>query len=163
MKKILGLAVTIVFLGIFLAGVVPSLEQLTQQAQQTAQLPRQIEYSANGTLPPENISNESNPLNLTGGVYNVSDLNVSGLLDPTQWYVGNNALSMNYAQRVYNDTLNIVENSTQKSETILDRFLGVFHNLFGDNSSLSRLLNSTVSEFEKIGDSLKHALGNRGY
>ena len=97
----------------------------------------------------DNSSAPSPSVNLKGGVYNLSQFNDTlkkDILDPSKWYIGNTSLSSKYAFGVYNDTLKAVENATKTSESILQKFLG----LFGDSSKNSSLVESTLESVERF-------------
>ncbi len=117
----------------------------------------------NAGVPPsasthDTSSEPSQSVNLKGGIYNMSQLNESlkrDILDPSKWYVGNTSLNSRYALEVYNDTLRTVENATETSESILQKFLG----LFGDSSKNSSVVGSALDSIERFLNSTKKFLG----
>ncbi len=96
-----------------------------------------------------NVSEDALGVNLQSGVYNLSQLNGSlknDILNPSKWYVGNTSLSPEYAFKVYKDTLKVVKNATETSNSIIDRFLG----LFGGDSGNSSVLGDAMNSVEKF-------------
>ncbi|MBP1912456.1 hypothetical protein [Thermococcus stetteri] len=100
------------------------------------------------------------------GVYTVDQVNktlIKEVLDPTDWYVGNTSLSSDYAYRVYNDTLKIVENSTKTSESIIEKFLGIFKISTDNNETqngVEQLLDSAMEKVQNITKSTEDYLSS---
>ncbi|WP_457753165.1 hypothetical protein [Thermococcus sp.] len=83
-------------------------------------------------------------VNIKSGKYNLSEIDDSlknELLNPADRYIGNTSLSQEYAIKVYNDTLKIVENATATSSSILKKFLTP---LFGPDSSIEKLIEEAM-------------------
>ncbi|AMQ19251.1 hypothetical protein A0127_08780 [Thermococcus peptonophilus] len=101
---------------------------------------------------------------LESGVYTVDQINetvIKEVLDPTDWYVGNTALSSDYAYSVYNDTLKVVENSTETSKSIIEKFLGIFKIGTDNNETqngLGQLLEDALEKVQNITKSTENYL-----
>ncbi|WP_056933752.1 hypothetical protein [Thermococcus barophilus] len=105
----------------------------------------------------ENITH----VDLSQGEYNLSEISKDlkdELLDPTDWYVGNTSLSLKYAIEVYTDTMNIVENATKTSESIIRKFLGLLSNEKTDITTVEKLLNETMEYVYSLKNMLKEGM-----
>ncbi|WP_054841567.1 hypothetical protein [Thermococcus peptonophilus] len=97
-------------------------------------------------------------------MYTVDQINetvIKEVLDPTDWYVGNTALSSDYAYSVYNDTLKVVENSTETSKSIIEKFLGIFKIGTDNNETqngLGQLLEDALEKVQNITKSTENYL-----
>ncbi|ASJ16377.1 hypothetical protein A3L04_04460 [Thermococcus chitonophagus] len=144
MKKALIAIISLIFAGLIISAVVDTYRKVLPQNLPItgSNMPTMTSIqSHNYTIIMEETDNG---LNLTRGVYNVSGIDESlrkKLLDPTEWYVTNTTLSYEYAEEMYNETLEIVKNSTEQSKSIIYRFLEIFPNTERIKEKVDEIMN----------------------
>lgn len=110
-----------------------------------------------------NFEDSTSP-GLRSGVYNTTELNstvVEDILDTTKWYVGNTSLTSEYAFKVYNDTLQAVENATETSKSIIDRFFGIFKQVGDDQTDgLVDMFSKILGEAKNLTKSVREMIGD---
>ncbi|GAB6135584.1 hypothetical protein [Thermococcus prieurii] len=165
MKKVVWIIAFVLILGWVYGGLMSTISSFTSTVSKNLNSPdsvkvqRMVSNSTNDVLykPPVLEGNSTNRIGLQNGVYNLSTLNGSTtkeLLDPTKWYVGNSSLSMDYATKVYNDTMKVVQNATKESQSILERFLGIFRTFGSDKGGISHMIEETLEKAKNLTKSL---------
>ncbi|MFA4645947.1 hypothetical protein P8X24_01520 [Pyrococcus kukulkanii] len=156
MKWALVVILSLVFVGMFLGGMFSITQNLTNKASEVTKISERVNKIQLNISQQNYTMQENGGLNLTRGVYNVTAIDEDlkkKLLDPTQWYVTNTSLSYEYAQKIYNETLKIVENSTKQSESIIERFLGIFRG--NESREIKNTLDKLIERVENVTKMLK--------
>ena len=156
MKWALVVILSLVFVGMFLGGMFSITQNLTNKASEATKISERVNKIQLNISQQNYTMQENEGLNLTRGVYNVTAIDEDlkkKLLDPTQWYVTNTSLSYEYAQKMYNETLKIVENSTKQSESIIERFLGIFRG--NESREIKNTLDKLIERVENVTKMLK--------
>jgi len=171
MKKAIMFIVMFILMAVVFSGIMASISSVAKSLSNLNKNMPSVDAKgipeSTGGLKVKNISMDfENPVRsqLSGGVYNTSQLNstaVQDILDTTKWYVGNTSLSSDYAFKVYNDTLKVVENSTETSKSIIEKFLGIFGKTENSQSKdLSETLSKTLEKAQNITKSVENMLSN---
>ncbi|AMM54556.1 hypothetical protein [Pyrococcus kukulkanii] len=156
MKWALVVILSLVFIGMFLGGMFSITQNLTNKASEVTKISERANKIQLNISQQNYTMQENGGLNLTRGVYNVTAIDEDlkkKLLDPTQWYVTNTSLSYEYAQKMYNETLKIVENSTKQSKSIIEKFLGIFRE--NESREIKNTLDKLIERVENMTKMLK--------
>ncbi|MFA4639516.1 hypothetical protein QDY65_09200 [Pyrococcus kukulkanii] len=156
MKWALVVILSLVFVGMFLGGMFSITQNLTNKASEVTKISERANKIQLNISQQNYTMQENGGLNLTRGVYNVTAIDEDlkkKLLDPTQWYVTNTSLSYEYAQKMYNETLKIVENSTKQSKSIIEKFLGIFRE--NESREIKNTLDKLIERVENMTKMLK--------
>ncbi|AEC51115.1 hypothetical protein PNA2_0197 [Pyrococcus sp. NA2] len=129
MKKIVLAMIFLLGTIYVLSGLLGTLEKVNINFAPNYTLTQTLTQKINLSFQGSQIRANMSRISIQKGVYNITELDnetIKELLDPTKWYIGNTAFSFEYANRTYQEIIEVVENSTNKSMSIIQKFLGVF-------------------------------------
>ncbi|AFK23081.1 hypothetical protein [Pyrococcus sp. ST04] len=160
MKKVIFMLIMLIIGAMFLGNIMNIVPKTLQNINtlKTSEIIKKsssnmLNLTASEKLANISIENKIGGIPLQKGVYNVSQINEElreKLLNPSEWYVTNTSLSYEYAEKLYNETLKIVENSTEQSKSILQKFLGIFGKNKNETSKLKGIIEEIIEKAENL-------------